>query len=90
MERRGVAQAVDAQLAFTLAAVLICVFAFVSPAASVPSIATFVAILGRSLGRIDGRRVTLASAAKQSLIPSVRSMVRVPDSRRPLVRCHHP
>jgi hypothetical protein len=35
---------------FTLAAV----FAFVSPAA-VSSVATFVAILGRSLGRINGR-----------------------------------
>ena len=38
---------------FTLAPVLTSVFAFVSPAA-VPSIATFVAILRRGLGWIDG------------------------------------
>jgi hypothetical protein len=40
---------------FTLAAVLTSAFALISPAAAVPSVATFVAVLGRSLGRIDER-----------------------------------
>jgi hypothetical protein len=40
---------------FTLAAVLTSVFAFVSPAAAVSSVANFVAILGRSLGKIERR-----------------------------------